>query len=114
MARQLTALEAEQYLNEILEVPANRKCIVCTNPSREWACTYNGVFLCLNCAAECKHLKENICNIKSINLDTWNEKDIQLLKAAGNQRFFDFMEEYQLNTVNFEDRLCTRAALYYR
>ena len=114
MSEILSSRQAEEYLDEISQIGNNRKCVSCMNPSREWVCIYHAIFLCLSCAAECKHLKENISYIKSVNLDTWTQHDINLLKQGGNQKFIDFMDEYNLNTMNFNDRLCTRAAFYYR
>ena len=87
---------------------------MCTSVAREWASVNNGVFLCLSCAAECKDLKESICLIKSVNLDNWTERQINLMKKGGNTAFLVFMDKYKLNSLNFEDRLCTKAAVYYR
>lgn len=87
---------------------------MCTSIAREWASVNNGVFMCLSCAAECKDLKESLCLIKSVNLDNWSERQISLMKRGGNAKFLTFMENYKLSSLNFEDKLCTRAAVYYR
>jgi hypothetical protein len=36
------------------------------------------------------------------------------MKRGGNAAFISFMDKYHLNNLNFEDRLCTKAGVYYR
>lgn len=36
------------------------------------------------------------------------------MKRGGNTRFLAFMQKFNLSSLNFEDRLCTRASVYYR
>lgn len=50
----------------------------------EWVCSSNAVFLCLSCAAEYKNLGLNFCHIKSVNLERWTEREVEILRLGGN------------------------------
>jgi len=64
--------------------------------------------------AECRDLKDSIVNIKSVNLDNWNEEQIRVLRLGGNIRLKTFLERYKLGGMPFTEQVCTKACIYYR
>lgn len=56
----------------------------------------NGVFLCEVCAVAhvCMN-KPEISLVKQLNVYSWTEADVKMIKAAGNQRFSNFISAYE-------------------
>ena len=52
--------------------------------------------------------------VRSINLDMWTERQLKLLEAGGNAKLHDFLENYNLNSVDIKLKYQTKAMLYYR
>lgn len=102
-------------LQELVTIEANQKCFDCGQPNPQWASINNGVFLCLRCAGVHKHLCSDISLVRSIQLETWNDKYMMFLKKGGNAQYKAALEEYNLHTTNsLEQKYRTKAADYYR
>ena len=102
-------------IQELITIEANQKCFDCGQPNPQWASINNGVFLCLRCAGVHKHLCSDISLVRSIHLETWNDKYMMFLKKGGNAQYKAALEEYNLHTTNsLEQKYRTKAADYYR
>lgn len=65
-------------------------------------------------SAECRDLKDHIVNIKSVNLDNWNEDQVKFLRLGGNTRLKAYFERFKLGGMPFTEQVCTVACIYYR
>ena len=102
-------------LQQLITIEANQKCFDCGQPNPQWASINNGVFLCLRCAGVHKHLCSDISLVRSIQLETWNDKYMMFLKKGGNAQYKAALAEYNLHTTNsLEQKYRTKAADYYR
>ena len=100
-------------LTKLLSLPENTRCCDCSDMRPTWAAIVNppagappgsptiGLFCCLHCSAAYRNLllstggnqkKSPICQVKSVRLDRWDEKEIQAMERGGNLRVNSIFE----------------------
>ena len=100
---------------EILQIPGNSACCDCNSEKPKWASLNNGVFLCLKCAGIHRSLGVEISTIRSLQIDSWTDKQIFYLSKGGNEKFKKFLSEYQIDSKSQIDlKYKSKAADYYR
>ena len=100
---------------EILQIPGNSACCDCNSEKPKWASLNNGVFLCLKCAGIHRSLGVEISTIRSLQIDSWTDKQILYLSKGGNEKFKKFLSEYQIDSKSQIDlKYKSKAADYYR
>ena len=85
---------------EILALPGNSSCCDCGMEKPKWASLNNGVFLCLKCAGFHRSLGVDISTIRSLQIDSWTDKQILYLTNGGNNKLKQLWEEYGINPIN--------------
>ena len=117
---------ASLIFNELKNVPENNVCfdwgkqyiptiysiIGAENP--QWASVSNAVFLCLNCAGTHRTLGAHYSSVRSLRLDSWNEKQLKCMSVGGNKKFREFMSQYDLDQETIDYKYKTQAAEFYR
>lgn len=102
-------------IQEILNVEENNTCIDCGGAKPKWASLNNGIFLCLKCAGLHRNFGLNISIIRSLQIDSWDDKQIMYIKKGGNANYKKLLKEYNLLSTNSLDlKYKTKAADYYR
>ncbi|KAI9330822.1 putative GTPase activating protein for Arf-domain-containing protein [Obelidium mucronatum] len=76
----------QRQLQTLADIPENRQCADCNDSKPKWASANIGVFLCIRCAGLHRNMGREISVIKSINLDTWTEKEVETMTNMGNRR----------------------------
>ncbi|XP_028311423.1 arf-GAP with dual PH domain-containing protein 1 isoform X2 [Gouania willdenowi] len=71
----------EQVLQELVKQEGNDRCADCGQPDPEWASYKLGVFVCMNCCGIHRNLPSPV---KSIKLDFWDVRQLELMKSKGN------------------------------
>jgi len=74
----------EIILKELLKIPENRTCADCNSENPDWASINIGIFVCCNCSGHHRNLGVHISKVRSVNLDTWTEDQIKVMKSVGN------------------------------
>ena len=106
---------AHPELNEILSREGNSKCFDCGADSPKWSSINNGVFLCLKCAGIHRSFGIKISTIRSLQVDSWTEKQVKYLSQGGNNKFQKFLSEYKIEpSSSFELKYKSNASEYYR
>lgn len=106
---------AHQDLNEILSREGNSRCFDCNSENPKWASINNGIILCLKCAGIHRSFGLQISVIRSLQVDSWTEKQVKYLSQGGNKKLKDFLSEYKIEpTSSFELKYKSKAAEYYR
>ena len=106
---------AHPDLNEILSREGNTSCFDCGNENPKWASLNNGIILCLKCAGIHRSFGLQISTIRSVQVDSWNEKQVKYLSQGGNNKFKEFLSEYKIEpSSSFDLKYKSKAAEYYR
>lgn len=77
--------EFQAILRRLLLEEDNKYCADCDAKGPRWASWNIGVFLCIRCAGIHRNLGVHISKVKSVNLDTWTEKQITSIEGLGNR-----------------------------
>lgn len=72
-------------LKQILAQEGNNKCADCKTTSYpRWASWNIGILICIRCSGIHRSLGTHISKVRSIDLDTWNDQQLEKLKTTGN------------------------------
>ena len=102
-------------IQEILTLPGNSNCCDCNAEKPKWSSLTNGIFLCLKCAGIHRSLGVEISTIRSLQIDSWTDKQILYLSKGGNNKFKQMLSEYRIDpNSQTELKYKSKAADYYR
>ena len=104
----------ESFIKQIKGEIANNECFDCKGSDSEWSSINNGVLLCIKCAGIHRGLGVSISFVKSLTIDTWNEKQRKLLINGGNHALEDYFNYYSISDKEISYKYKTRAAKFYR
>ncbi|GAM20732.1 hypothetical protein SAMD00019534_039070 [Acytostelium subglobosum LB1] len=76
----------KERLKELLMKPENAVCADCGSPDVQWASINLGVFICIVCAGVHRHLGVHISRVKSTNLDSWKETEVEMMEQSNNAK----------------------------
>lgn len=107
-------MDTDQILKDLKSIPENNYCFDCGNEDSDWSSINNGIFLCSMCAEFHRGLGVNISFIRSVSIDTWQDKQLKLLQLGGNLALKEFFSLYGLNEQEIAIKYRTKAADYYR
>ena len=106
---------AHPGLNEIVSREGNTSCFDCGSENPKWASINNGILLCLKCAGIHRGFGLQISTIRSLQVDSWTEKQVKYLSQGGNIRFKNFLSEYNIEpSSSVELKYKSKASEYYR
>jgi len=103
-------------INDILQVEGNEVCNDCGAEKPKWASMNNGVFLCLKCAGIHRSFGMRISLIRSLQIDTWTEKQLLYLTKGGNNNFKKNLNDFNIDpsSAPLEVKYKSKASDYYR
>ena len=103
-------------INDILQIEGNAECIDCGAEKPKWASMNNGVFLCLKCAGVHRSFGMSVSLIRSLQIDTWTEKQLLYLTKGGNNNFKKNLSEFNIDpsSTSLEVKYKSKASDYYR
>ena len=100
---------------ELLKLDGNNTCVDCGAEKPNWASLNNGVFLCLKCAGIHRSFGMSVSLIRSLQIDSWTEKQLLYLKKGGNINFKNNLSEFNIaETATLDIKYKSKAADYYR
>ena len=100
---------------EIRKIDGNMQCVDCSAKLPQWASVSYGTLFCLECSGQHRSLGVHLSFVRSIQMDSWTEKQIQTLKVGGNKKMKDFFEKYQVPaTLSITQKYKTVQAEHYR
>jgi len=114
---------ADPEIEKIIAIEGNNRCVDCGSDDPQWASLNNSVFVCLNCAGIHRNLGPEVSFIRSLVMDSWEDKQLKLLFLGGNTRFISNLEDYgicknnnhlSLNPDKIEKKYLYKASEYYR
>mmetsp|Transcript_32202 Transcript_32202/g.53795 ORF Transcript_32202/g.53795 Transcript_32202/m.53795 type:complete len:301 (-) Transcript_32202:10-912(-) len=100
---------------ELRELPGNHICCDCDAKNPQWASVSLGVFMCLECSGRHRALGVHISFVRSVSMDSWNDKQIQKMRVGGNDQCINFLKNYGIaKTTPISQKYNTPAAMLYR
>lgn len=88
--------EYQSRLRKLMRKEENLLCVDCSSPRPSWASLLQpppgaplhsvpvGAFCCINCSGAHRRLGVHIAFVRSIELDTWSEKEVSAMERGGN------------------------------
>ncbi|XP_031768591.1 arf-GAP with dual PH domain-containing protein 1-like isoform X1 [Galleria mellonella] len=74
----------EKILEELQKKSGNNVCADCGSEDPDWASYNLGIFICMRCASIHRGMGAHISKVKHLNLDRWEDSQVQRMKEVGN------------------------------
>lgn len=100
---------AEQFTDR-----ANKLCVDCNAANPQWASATLGSYFCLDCSGTHRGLGVHLSFVRSIDMDTWKEKQLKSMELGGNSRLKALLDKYGLAKMSIPEKYNSQAAQYYR
>lgn len=83
----------QAVIKSLLKLPGNRLCSDCKrNKLPRWASWNLGVFICIRCSGIHRGMGTHISRVKSVDLDSWTDEQLQSMVKWGNSRANKYWE----------------------
>ncbi|CAD8210475.1 unnamed protein product [Paramecium octaurelia] len=96
-----------------LQTGENRYCFECQTGSPTWASLPYGIYLCYNCSGLHRAMGVHLTFVRSIEMDSWTDKQLSMMHLGGNQQLRLFFQSHGIQIAD-SNKWKTNAAHYYR
>ncbi|CAO3614255.1 unnamed protein product [Mucor hiemalis] len=87
-----------KVLKALLQKTPNKYCANCKKKDARWASWNLGIFVCIRCSGIHRSLGVHVSKVKSVDLDTWVQDQVENMVQWGNERANKYWE------ANFRDK----------
>ncbi|KAI1764982.1 ArfGap-domain-containing protein [Hypoxylon sp. FL1150] len=92
------AAQNQQTIKSLLKLESNKICADCKrNKHPRWASWNLGVFICIRCSGIHRGMGTHISRVKSVDLDSWTDEQLQSILSWGNARANKYWESKLAN-----------------
>ncbi|KAI8639436.1 hypothetical protein BD408DRAFT_421455 [Parasitella parasitica] len=81
-----------KILKALLQKTPNKYCADCKKKDARWASWNLGIFICIRCSGIHRSLGVHISKVKSVDLDTWVQDQVENMVRWGNERANKYWE----------------------
>ncbi|EJS42039.1 sps18p [Saccharomyces arboricola H-6] len=109
-------MENRKRLLSAKKSTGNNKCFECKSVNPQFISCSFGIFVCVNCANLLRGLDAKLFCVKSITMDSFEEKDIRRIEKSGNFRFGCFLSKNGIlqNGISLREKYDNLFAKSYR
>ncbi|KAI0969579.1 hypothetical protein F4678DRAFT_164560 [Xylaria arbuscula] len=87
------AAQNQQTIKSLLKLEPNKVCADCKrNKHPRWASWNLGIFICIRCSGIHRGMGTHISRVKSVDLDSWTDEQLQSILSWGNARANKYWE----------------------
>ncbi|KAI4731294.1 ArfGap-domain-containing protein [Aureobasidium sp. EXF-10728] len=80
-------MQNQQTLKSLVKLEGNKSCADCKrNKHPRWASWNLGIFICIRCSGIHRGMGTHISRVKSVDLDSWTDEQLQSMLKWGNTR----------------------------
>ena len=105
--------ENKDELRRIARRPENRSCADCGAKNPTWASVTYGIWICLECAGKHRGLGVHNSFVRSLDLDSWSESQINIMKCGGNKKARDYFKSLGIDQLPIPTKYKSRGAKQY-
>jgi hypothetical protein len=104
-------LREDQKIVKSLE--GNNICADCEQTNPTWCSVSFGILLCLECSGKHRGLGTHISFVRSLDMDSFNPKQIQIMKIGGNKQCNSYLQDHQQQQQQGENATTTPTTKNY-